>query len=106
MLKTFYIQLDLENRITDIIEIPHEEYIEVELNTPLPSKIMGGAYKLLGGQPIYIPDWDNDSLTNKISILEAKNSDLLLNIAIKDSKIQTIEKDLADLTLEVVMGGM
>ena len=42
---------------------------------------------------------------NKISILEAENADLLLDSAIKDMKLKSIEKDLADLTLEVVMGG-
>ena len=45
-------------------------------------------------------------IQDKISILEAENADLLLDSAIKDSKISTIEKDLADLTLEVVMGGI
>lgn len=39
----------------------------------------------------------------KISILEAENADLLLDSAIKDSKIQTLENDLADLTLEIAM---
>lgn len=39
----------------------------------------------------------------KISILEAKNADLLLDSAIKDSKISTLENDLADLTLEIAM---
>lgn len=45
-------------------------------------------------------------LEYKISILEAENADLLLDSAIKDMKLKSIEKDLADLTLEVVMGGM
>lgn len=39
----------------------------------------------------------------KISILEAENADLLLDSAIKDSKISTLENDLADLTLEIAM---
>lgn len=45
-------------------------------------------------------------MQNKISILEAENADLLLDSAMKDIKLKSIEKDLADLTLEVVMGGM
>ena len=36
-------------------------------------------------------------------ILEAENADLLLDSAIKDSKISTLENDLADLTLEIAM---
>lgn len=43
---------------------------------------------------------------NKISILEAENAELLLDSAMKDLKINTIENDLADLTLEIAMGGM
>ncbi len=47
----------------------------------------------------------SDEYENKIYILEAENADLLLDSAIKDMKLKSIEKDLADLTLEVVMGG-
>ena len=47
-----------------------------------------------------------DVLKDKVSILEAENADLLLDSAMKDIKLKSIEKDLADLTLEVVMGGM
>ncbi len=46
-----------------------------------------------------------EEATKKISILEAENADLLLDSAIKDSKIQTLENDLADLTLEIAMMG-
>ena len=45
---------------------------------------------------------ENEILGNKISILEAENA-LLLDSAIKDSKISTLENDLADLTLEIAM---
>ena len=44
-----------------------------------------------------------EEATKKISILEVENADLLLDSAIKDSKIQTLENDLADLTLEIAM---
>ena len=47
-----------------------------------------------------------DLLEEKISILEAENAELLLDSAMKDLKLQTIENDLADLTLEIAMGGM
>lgn len=42
-------------------------------------------------------------LQNKISILEAENGYFILDSAIKDSKISTLENDLADLTLEIAM---
>ncbi len=44
-----------------------------------------------------------EKMRDKISILEAENADLLLDSAIKDSKISTLENDLADLTLEIAM---
>lgn len=42
----------------------------------------------------------------KISILEAENADLLIDSAMKDLKIETLENDLADLTLEIAMMGV
>lgn len=45
-------------------------------------------------------------LQNKISILEAENADLLIDSAMKDLKIETLENDLADLTLEIAMMGV
>lgn len=56
-------------------------------------------------KPNIEPTWE-EKVDNKIAILEAENADLLLDSAIKDMKLKSIEKDLADLTLEVVMGGM
>lgn len=46
---------------------------------------------------------EEEKIYDKISILEAENADLLLDSAIKDSKISTLENDLADLTLEIAM---
>lgn len=76
MIKTFYIQKNEESVITDIIEFPHEDYVEAQINTPLPPKIMSGCYKLLNGELIYIPNLDEDELVNKISILEAEKEAL------------------------------
>ena len=58
MTKQFYVQLDSQNRITDVIEMPHEGYQPVELAVPLPPGILGGAYELVGGSPIYRIQWD------------------------------------------------
>lgn len=109
MLRTFYIQIEEDSKkIRDICDVSANGYIEVQLNTPLPSNICGGCYKWENDSVIYVEAWDINlkQLEDKISILETENADLLLDSAIKDIKIQTIEKDLADLTLEVVMGGM
>ena len=43
-------------------------------------------------------------LQDKIDILEKENADLLLDSAIKDIQMKTLEKDLADLTL--IVGGI
>ncbi|EQK42785.1 hypothetical protein C672_1729 [[Clostridium] bifermentans ATCC 638] len=76
MLKTFYVQTDEVKRITDVIEIPYGDYVQVELNTPLPFQIMGGAYQLINGQAIYKPEWDTNYLQAKITKLEKDNADL------------------------------
>lgn len=76
MLKTFYVQTDEVKRITDIIEMPYEDYVEVQFNTPLPFQIMGGAYQLINGQAVYKPEWDTNDLQNKITKLEKESADL------------------------------
>lgn len=48
MKKTFYIQLDENNYITDCIEFPYEGYIEAELSVPLPEAFTARCYKYLG----------------------------------------------------------
>lgn len=47
-----------------------------------------------------------EKIKEKISILEAENADLLIDSAMKDLKIETLENDLADLTLEIAMMGV
>ena len=58
MTKPFYVQLDSQNRITDVISMPHEGYQLVELEVPLPPNILSGAYELLEGSPVYRIQWD------------------------------------------------
>ena len=70
MLKTFYVQTNEINKITDVIEFSYQDYKEVQLNTPLPPNILGGAYKLVNGEAIYIEEWDNNELANKIAELK------------------------------------
>lgn len=45
------------------------------------------------------------SLENRVEILENENSELLLDAAIKDSKIEMLENDLADVMMEIAMLG-
>lgn len=62
MTKPFYVQLDSQNRITDVISMPHEGYQLVELEVPLPPNILSGAYELLEGSPVYRIQWDTKEL--------------------------------------------
>lgn len=44
----FYIQIDQDGYITDCIEYPYKDYIEVEFNIPLPSRFISGEYHYVG----------------------------------------------------------
>ncbi len=72
MQKTFYIQIDEVNRITDIIEIPYEGYRKISLNVPLPYGFLNGSYKLLNDEVIYIPEWDKNKLQDELNELKEK----------------------------------
>lgn len=63
MLKTFYVQTTTHGKVTDIIEYPYEDYVETQLETPLPVGVLGGTYQLMDGQLIYRPEWDIEMTT-------------------------------------------
>ena len=46
-MKRFYIQVDANGYITDCIEFPHGDYIQVDLELPLPESFIAGIYKYL-----------------------------------------------------------
>ena len=50
----------------------------------------------------------NKKLTihEKLELLEKENADLLFDSAMKDYQINCLEKDLADLTFVIAVGGM
>lgn len=73
MQKQFYIQTSENNRITDIIEYPYEDYQPIILTTPLPVGIIGGAYQLVDGNVIYRPEWDD-----KTASLQAQIDDIFV----------------------------
>lgn len=51
-------------------------------------------------------DENNEICLNiRVKILEDENADLLLDAAIKDSKIEMLENDLADVMMEIAMIG-
>ena len=47
-MKTYYIQLDQNNIIRDVVGMPVDGYMEVQIEGPLPVGINGGWYKCLG----------------------------------------------------------
>ena len=47
---------------------------------------------------------NEEKARDKIDILQAENADLLLDSANKDIQMKTLEKDLADLTLQIAGG--
>ena len=55
-MKTFYIRLDQAGIIRDVLEFPHEGYIEVQMQTPLPAGINGGWYRWDGEHPVEVPE--------------------------------------------------
>lgn len=65
MLKDFYLQVDTEGHIRDILGYPYKDYIHVKLNSPLPSQITSGAYQYKDGEVIYRPEWDISKVENE-----------------------------------------
>jgi hypothetical protein len=43
--KTFYLQLDQENIVRDVIEMPYKGYVPLDLPLPLPVGINAGWYR-------------------------------------------------------------
>ena len=67
---------------------------------------LGESYLVFTDEEVIYDLTENEILGNRISILEAENADLLIDSAMKDLKIETLENDLADLTLEIAMMGV
>lgn len=80
MKKIFYVQTDTEKRITDVIEFPHGDYVPVELETPLPPKILGGAYELMGDSVIYCQNWDNESIQRQVENVQTETDRAIAEI--------------------------
>ncbi len=76
-MKTFYLQTDNVNRITDVIEYEHEGYNPVELDTPLPPNILSGAYELISGSAVYRKEWDKSEDKQRLADLETAYAELM-----------------------------
>ena len=55
-MKTYYIQLDQDNIIRDVVEMPVDGYMEVQIEGPLPIGINGGWYKWENGTYMECPE--------------------------------------------------
>lgn len=62
----FYVQLNKDNIITDIVEYEANGYILVDISTPLPSGINGGWYMWNGVEAILIPELKEAEVNNQI----------------------------------------
>lgn len=96
----FWIQLDSENVIRDILEYAYEDYIPVDIPKPLPIGIMSGYYTWDGEQLVLDPvrkaevDKANRPYDEIIAALQSKADD-------QDARLGDVEIMLA----EVVLGG-
>ncbi len=70
MQKKFYIQVDEVNRVRDILDVEYEGYKEISLQVPLPYGLLGGAYKLLNDEVIYVPEWDKNKFQDELNKLK------------------------------------
>lgn len=74
MKKMFYIQVDKNGIIRDVIEFPYDGYMQVELDTPLPPGINGGWYRWNAEAGTYeeVPELrPQDPLEQRIADIEA-----------------------------------
>lgn len=78
----FYVMLDNDNVIRDVIDYPHEGYIEIEAHLPLPVGVNGGWFKLENGQIVEYPE-----------------------LKPTDPEIEQLKQVVADLTELVLFGG-
>ena len=70
-MKTYYIQLDQDNIIRDVVEMPVGGYIPVQIEGPLPVGINGGWYKWENGTYVEYPELKPETeMEQRISDLE------------------------------------
>lgn len=70
----YYLKLNPDNVILDVITYAHEGYVEIETDKPLPRDILGGRYKWENGDFVVIPEPEPKSLVDieqRIADLEA-----------------------------------
>ncbi|MBS4958397.1 MAG: hypothetical protein KHZ99_15335 [Clostridium sp.] len=115
---TFGFILDGIHKIRETdIEISNEDYTEFfELQSQgkqFRIKETPTGEELFGYVEEYIPEItpidpvpsETDILKEKVNVLEKENADLLLDSALKDSKIETLQSDIADIMKEMAKGG-
>ncbi|MBP3931642.1 MAG: hypothetical protein J6D47_19010 [Peptostreptococcaceae bacterium] len=90
MIETFYVQINEENIITDIISYKYSNYKEVQINVPLPPKIASGCYRLVGDEVVYVPSLDNVEQMNKILALEKENETLKQELSITQDAVNEL----------------
>lgn len=85
----FYIQLDKDNVVRDCITYPYKDYMDVDLEVPLPRGILSGYYKYENG--VLVLDealkaevekenrpYGYDELENKLYLMQKAIDDIIL----------------------------
>lgn len=124
-MKYYFLQNDA-GVITDVITFAHPGYTPVEVSGDLPRNIHAGYYRIQSGGLVEDADlrtqfedqikkenanYEN-TMAELIAVKEAQvgteqlNAELLFDSMTKESRIETLEQQQADLTFELIMGGV
>lgn len=75
-MKKFYIQVNQDNIITDVLDFPYSNYVEYETDV-LPVGVMGGWFKFENGEIIEITELNPNTIENQI---KAAIDDFTMNL--------------------------
>ncbi|GAB6990844.1 hypothetical protein [Paenibacillus pini] len=88
----FYCQVSADNIITDVIEYPYRDYVEIEVEGRLPAGVSAGWFKLEEGKIVEYPE------------LKPVKDEATLSIEITKLKESQVEQD--ELIMQLILGGV
>lgn len=99
----FYLQVQPNGVITDAIEYPHEDYIEVELQLPLPVGLTGGWFKLEDGTGRVVEHPELKPKDKDTEISELKHNNLVTMMALTEAyeEIEDVRKKAINALLAI-----
>lgn len=78
MIKTFYVKTDIENKIRGIMPEPYEDYLPIELDTPVSMNITSGCYELVSGNAVYRREWDTNDFETRLQAQQEVMDDIVI----------------------------